>query len=264
MTESAWWWPIASQGDDLSQPHAVTLLGRSLVLWQAQDHTVSLLNDRCPHRGAQLSLGQGHGNALQCPYHGWMFELDGRVRNARGMDGTEEFDTDAMRLPEFRVGTIALAWDPSTARLTLEFRDDMSEDAEGEAPPPINDAPVGPDVLRADADPERLVRSYPDTSELTARLAARVGRPLEPRRRPGGARAGDRCAEPERRPRAGAVVSRAHGGAREAHRHADGKASRRQEICSACLICATATNDRSLVTCGDIGLSKVQPKKTDK
>ena len=81
MTESAWWWPIAAQGDDLSQPQAVTLLSRSLVLWQAQDLTVSLLNDRCPHRGAQLSMGQVRGNALQCPYHGWRFGVQGHCEH---------------------------------------------------------------------------------------------------------------------------------------------------------------------------------------
>ena len=50
--------------------------------------------------------------------------------------------------PAFRVGTIALAWDPSVDRLILEFRDDMNEEEASDAPPPINDAPDGPDVLR--------------------------------------------------------------------------------------------------------------------
>lgn len=81
MIESAWWWPVASQGDDLSKPQAVSLLGRSLVLWQAQDLTVSLFNDRCPHRGAQLSLGQVRGDALQCPYHGWQFGAQGQCQH---------------------------------------------------------------------------------------------------------------------------------------------------------------------------------------
>ena len=77
--------------------------------------------------------------------------------------------------PEFRVGTIALAWDPSTTRLTLEFRDDMSEDAEGEAPPPINDAPVGPDVLRVALSADAAL----EFAERALELAA-AGRPLCP------------------------------------------------------------------------------------
>jgi uncharacterized repeat protein (TIGR03847 family) len=76
---------------------------------------------------------------------------------------------------EFRVGTIALAWDPSTTRLTLEFRDDMSEESEGEAPPPINDAPVGPDVLRIALSADAAL----DFAELALELAA-AGRPVCP------------------------------------------------------------------------------------
>jgi phenylpropionate dioxygenase-like ring-hydroxylating dioxygenase large terminal subunit len=34
--------------------------------------------DRCPHRGAQLSLGRVVAGTLQCPYHGWRFEPQGR------------------------------------------------------------------------------------------------------------------------------------------------------------------------------------------
>ena len=49
---------------------------------------------------------------------------------------------------EFRVGTIALAWDPSLNRLILEFRDDMNEEDASDAPPPMSDGPDGPDVLR--------------------------------------------------------------------------------------------------------------------
>ena len=30
--------------------------------------------------------------AFQCPYHGWTFELDGRVRRTQGMDGTCDFE----------------------------------------------------------------------------------------------------------------------------------------------------------------------------
>jgi uncharacterized repeat protein (TIGR03847 family) len=75
---------------------------------------------------------------------------------------------------EFRVGTIALAWDPSLARLILEFRDDMSIE-ETSAPPPINDAPEGPDVLRVSL----TVASALEFAENALQLAA-AGRPICP------------------------------------------------------------------------------------
>ena len=77
--------------------------------------------------------------------------------------------------PEFRVGTIALSWDPSTARLTLEFRDDMRDEQEGEAPPPINDAPDGPDVLRVSLSAAAALDFAEQSLELTV-----AGRPTCP------------------------------------------------------------------------------------
>jgi phenylpropionate dioxygenase-like ring-hydroxylating dioxygenase large terminal subunit len=38
------------------------------------------LADTCIHRGASLGLGKVKGNHVQCPYHGWQFDGDGRCR----------------------------------------------------------------------------------------------------------------------------------------------------------------------------------------
>jgi len=65
-----------------------------------------------------------------------------------------------------------LAWDPSVSRLILEFRDDMSEEEASDAPPPINDAPDGPDVLRVSL----TVAAALAFAEQSLQLAA-AGRP---------------------------------------------------------------------------------------
>lgn len=75
---------------------------------------------------------------------------------------------------EFRVGTIALAWDPALLRLILEFRDDMTLEDAG-APPPINDSPDGPNVLRVSLS----VSSALEFAENALQLAA-AGRPICP------------------------------------------------------------------------------------
>uniref|UniRef100_UPI00404A1B0A DUF3090 family protein n=1 Tax=Candidatus Limnocylindrus sp. TaxID=2802978 RepID=UPI00404A1B0A len=89
---------------------------------------------------------------------------------------------------EFRVGTIALAWDPLLTRLILEFRDDMSvEDAA--APPPINDAPDGPDVLRVSLSIAAALEFAENSLQLAAAgrpIGPNCGVPLDPR--------GHRCA----------------------------------------------------------------------
>jgi phenylpropionate dioxygenase-like ring-hydroxylating dioxygenase large terminal subunit len=52
-------------------------MGQDLVLWRDSAGTVHAGADRCPHRGAALSLGRVQGDTLECAYHGWRFDARG-------------------------------------------------------------------------------------------------------------------------------------------------------------------------------------------
>ncbi len=77
MTETAWWWPVALADEAGEGPVALQLLDQPLVLWRDETGHPALLADRCPHRGARLSMGRLRNGALQCPYHGWSFDATG-------------------------------------------------------------------------------------------------------------------------------------------------------------------------------------------
>lgn len=82
MIEKELWHPVALAGAVADAPLAVQLLDESLVLWRDAAGAVQAWTDRCPHRGAQLSLGRvvpcEGGQVLECPYHGWRFAAGGR------------------------------------------------------------------------------------------------------------------------------------------------------------------------------------------
>jgi phenylpropionate dioxygenase-like ring-hydroxylating dioxygenase large terminal subunit len=78
LTEHAWWWPVALADEALDAPVALRLLDQSLALWRDAQGRPVLFADRCPHRGARLSLGRLREGLLQCPYHGWRFDASGR------------------------------------------------------------------------------------------------------------------------------------------------------------------------------------------
>jgi nitrite reductase/ring-hydroxylating ferredoxin subunit len=71
------WVPIALSRDvPLGTTRAVILEGEERVVWRAEDGSVQVWEDRCPHRGMRLSLGFVRGNALNCLYHGWTYDAD--------------------------------------------------------------------------------------------------------------------------------------------------------------------------------------------
>ncbi len=65
-------------GQLAAAPVAVRLLEADLVLWRDGAGVAHAWRDQCPHRGAQLSLGQVIDGALECRYHGWRFGSSGQ------------------------------------------------------------------------------------------------------------------------------------------------------------------------------------------
>ncbi len=59
-------------------PVAVRVLGDDFVLWRDTAGVPRAAPDRCPHRGTRLSLGRVCDGQIECPYHGWRFDGDGR------------------------------------------------------------------------------------------------------------------------------------------------------------------------------------------
>ncbi|CEM27529.1 unnamed protein product [Vitrella brassicaformis CCMP3155] len=77
------WYPVSvAKHLDKRLPQKVTLLSEHFVLWWDKQHQAwKAAKDQCPHRLAPLSEGrfteEGH---LQCTYHGWHFDGDGKCR----------------------------------------------------------------------------------------------------------------------------------------------------------------------------------------
>jgi phenylpropionate dioxygenase-like ring-hydroxylating dioxygenase large terminal subunit len=62
----------------------------------------------CRHRGHIVVSGRGCRETLQCPYHAWTYNLDGRLRKAPRSEREPGFDADAFPLLPVSVGT----WGP--------------------------------------------------------------------------------------------------------------------------------------------------------
>ena len=74
------WYVVAKSGDlPTGGVRAIKALGRELVVWRGADGQVRCLEDRCPHRGARLSLGEVTESDLACHYHGVTLDGEGRI-----------------------------------------------------------------------------------------------------------------------------------------------------------------------------------------
>jgi phenylpropionate dioxygenase-like ring-hydroxylating dioxygenase large terminal subunit len=80
MIEKTLWHPVGKAVDLAGSPKAVLLLQEDVVIWQTPDGRFQAWADRCPHRGAKLSLGRVQDGRLECAYHGWQFDGAGQCR----------------------------------------------------------------------------------------------------------------------------------------------------------------------------------------
>ncbi|MBW4562410.1 MAG: aromatic ring-hydroxylating dioxygenase subunit alpha [Mojavia pulchra JT2-VF2] len=74
-------WYIVALSEQL-RPNTVlarTVLGEWLAIFRGEDGQAVALRDRCLHRSSRLSAGKVCEGALQCPYHGWVYDQGGNV-----------------------------------------------------------------------------------------------------------------------------------------------------------------------------------------
>lgn len=72
------WLPVTSlRALETQNPIGVRVLGQDIVVWKSND-AVLVWQDLCVHRGTRLSLGRVRENTIQCPYHGWTYNAQGK------------------------------------------------------------------------------------------------------------------------------------------------------------------------------------------
>jgi phenylpropionate dioxygenase-like ring-hydroxylating dioxygenase large terminal subunit len=81
------WYGLIPSSAVGTAPVALKRLGQELVLWRDSAGTVHVQADRCPHRGARLSLGRVVGDDLSCWYHGVKVDGDGAIADVPALPG---------------------------------------------------------------------------------------------------------------------------------------------------------------------------------
>lgn len=80
------WYPVLAGWEVHSAPVGITRLGQQLVVWRDAEGKLQALEDRCPHRGARLSMGWNLGDRIACWYHGVEVAGSGTVKDVPAVD----------------------------------------------------------------------------------------------------------------------------------------------------------------------------------
>jgi phenylpropionate dioxygenase-like ring-hydroxylating dioxygenase large terminal subunit len=79
--------------------HTLTYMNLKLMMVRGSDDKVRVFANTCRHRGATLLEGSGNCKSIRCPYHSWVFALEGDLMGAPAYDDTDgkAMITDANR-----------------------------------------------------------------------------------------------------------------------------------------------------------------------
>lgn len=79
---------IPDSGDYMS----LDFCGESVIVIRGKDDVVRAFANVCRHRSARLLEGRGRCRTIVCPYHSWVYDLDGTLLRMKGMEQTAGFD----------------------------------------------------------------------------------------------------------------------------------------------------------------------------
>ncbi len=104
------WQPVGRLDDlvRIGDFFSCEVLDQPLVLARNGEGELRAFYNVCPHRAAVVAQGRGNRKSLQCKYHGWTYDLDGKLLRAPEFEGVRNWNKDDVCLQPIQVE----AWGP--------------------------------------------------------------------------------------------------------------------------------------------------------
>ncbi len=96
-------WYYAAPGRRLARGRTMpkTILGEPLLVGRDHAGEVFALRDICPHRGMPLSRGAFDGREIECCYHGWRFDTEGRCVAIPSLVADQRFEPGRIKVARY-------------------------------------------------------------------------------------------------------------------------------------------------------------------
>ena len=122
-------WLCVGRAELVSEPgdwFTVTLHSEPIIVVRDKGGEIRAMSAVCQHRAMQVCEGSGNSTTFKCPYHHWIYGLDGRLLGAPAMERTADFDKGDNGLPALQVeewqGFVFVNLDPSAPPLAPTLR----------------------------------------------------------------------------------------------------------------------------------------------
>jgi len=99
-------WLIAARSEQLATPGdyvAGHVAHEPYVITRDESGTLRAFYNVCRHHAAGVMVGAGNTDEMMCPYHGWTYGLDGRLKRAPELGGVRDFDRECFGLTPMKV-----------------------------------------------------------------------------------------------------------------------------------------------------------------
>ncbi|RLL66576.1 ring-hydroxylating oxygenase subunit alpha [Streptomyces sp. Z26] len=127
-------WQWVCHVEKLARPGSyvsATVAGMPVAVVRGREGTLRAFYNVCKHRAHELLSGTGTTRTIVCPYHAWVYDLEGALIGARRTDRMETFDRtriclDGVRVEEFG-GFVYVNLDPAARPLAEQAPDLAAE-----------------------------------------------------------------------------------------------------------------------------------------
>ena len=112
LLRDIWYFACLSQDIPTGRMQRVIIAGEPINVGRDADGTVFALRDICPHRAAPLSAGCLKSGTVECPYHGWRFDVhDGHCHDIPALVEGSKVQPEKIAVKTYPVReTGALVW----------------------------------------------------------------------------------------------------------------------------------------------------------
>ena len=104
-------WLAVGRAEEVPEPGSFLVrdvLGESVLLVRGRDEVIRAFYNVCRHRGTAVEEREcGKAVRFQCPYHAWIYELDGRLVRAKHTEDLDDFSLDTYGLRAHPVRDLA-------------------------------------------------------------------------------------------------------------------------------------------------------------